>query len=291
VRQLRAIPKWIAGATIATMLFAAPSLAMETPAAGGPGDHDAHHEAECDAIALDSAGDLVVEGEATVPGAVLTPAIHQALEAIGSTTGEVCIDVEFVGEVLLVNGHVETCGAVTDTHDGNPGSVVIGDVPIVIGTNSSIAHATLVAEVGGGEACLVVTVTDNAVVVEARSSACVTVTQVRAGDLSLPDGDTAWSLVPTELVDPAGTLAIGTPVETGLEVEAFWDQDSDDTGSVISVVTLENCGEPPASIAPLPNTATSSGGSGSWVPIALLMVATLASAGGWLLQRVRVGRK
>ena len=248
---------------IVSMMLAGPALGAGAASLNRGSAPDLGHveSDECDAIGLNADGDLEVQDESTVPGILLTAAIHQALEALDSATGSACIDVVYDGETLNVNGHIETCGEVTDTHDGNPGSLVIGDVPIVIGTNASIGHATLVAEVGEGEACMMASVTDDSVVVEVSSSACVTVTQSAQDILELPDGSLTWALAPDELIDPAGVLAMGTAVETGLQVEAFWDQDGGDTGSTIEVVTLEGCGEPTATPPPLiPDTAMRSPG-------------------------------
>jgi hypothetical protein len=263
VRLAIAILGRIFAVFIVSMMLAVPAVAADAaPLKRNSAPDLGHVESdECDAIGLNADGDLEVEAESTLPGPLLTPAIHQALEATDSATGSACVDVVFDGETLNVNGHIETCGGVTDSHDGNPGSLIIGDVPIVIGTNASIGHATLVAEVGNGEACMAASVTDNAVVVEILSSACVTVTQSSEGLLELPDGGLTWSLAPDELIDPAGVLVIGTAVEAGLEVEAFWDQDSGDTGSIIEVVTLDDCAGPISTPPPLiPDTAMRSPG-------------------------------
>jgi hypothetical protein len=210
---------------------------------------------ECDAISRDESGDVLVPGELTIPREIadVSATVVQALNALASPSASVCVDVAYDGTSLSVDGHIEVCGAVQDDHSGDSGSLQVGGVPIVIGWNGSIGHATLVAEVGGGELCLAITMAGGDLLLDAATTACAEVVLQSPGTwLRMADGDINWSLVPDELSDPGSRLAVGTETEVGIEVEAFWHRYSDstqDTGSVIKIVELEGCGEL------LPNTA------------------------------------
>ncbi|MBA2631850.1 MAG: hypothetical protein H0U86_02415 [Chloroflexi bacterium] len=293
-------------AALALMLAAiAPVLAAPTGVSGSRTTL-ADHVTDCN-VTFDAGGNLLLDGSAlTVAEAALLDALlladaelAAALLLAADADADACVNLSIdLPSTITLNADILVCGdVVIEGAVYSVGGAVIG-ADLLTAELENLLDAAAAA---GVEACVGVTVTDNAVTVDVLAQLCVTATLLDTGVVSVDIGGTEF-FFDGLLVDVGGLLEVGVSVEVSLAIVATLDVAA---GTVELTLIVSECAaaptpsptattSPTGTVAPtttgtaapaaslLPNTTLGdgSGDSGPLVPgLALVAVASLGAIG------------
>ena len=273
--------------SVALLAGIAPVTAAPSAAPGTSGQL-ADHVTDCN-VSFDAGGNVLLDGSAlTLAEAALLDALlltdaslAAALEAASDVDADACVnlDIDVLAATIALNADIAACGAVTAA----AGTITVGDVEIgadLLSTElSDVLTAAALADV---DACAIVTITDNEVVVDAIATICAQATLLDTGVLSVVIGSEEFFLDGT-LVDASGLLEVGVTAEVNLAITATLDVAADTVDlTIVASACAAGGGATPAPSVPgasppgggatlppgaspipgLPDTGTVSAGSG-----------------------------
>jgi len=243
-------------ATLALLLAAiAPVLAAPSGTSGSRAVLASHVDpADCEDITTNVDGDIIVDGTALTAAqlalldADLTAALLLAANASASAdaTVDVCVDVVAgTGDLLDINADISVCSV--DVTVNGDGTVDLGDVNV----DADLLDARLIAALqlaadaaadADTEACVVVTVTDNAVDADVEVNAivtlCATLIVDANGDFTI-NGD---FIDADQFINNSSESDFNAEVEVGVEITSTVEADGD-IFVLVTAFDLAGCGD------------------------------------------------
>jgi hypothetical protein len=300
-------PSFIIAALAASALLltmAMPVAAAPTQApAGGSDPALADHVTTCN-VTFDAEGNVLLNGtalgvvEAALLNALLAgdASLAAAFEAAADADADTCINLAIDVPSIDINADIEACGDVVFTAE----TVTVGGVEISADLlDAELINLLELAAVGGVDACVFITITDNEVVVDAVAQLCVDATLSDSGVISVVIGSDEFFLDGT-IVDVSGLLDVGVTARVNLLVVATLDVAGESVELSITVTACAAAATPtptptqlaagagatPTPVPLLPNTSVGSVDPGTLV-VATLMIVSLASMAVVAMRGVR----
>jgi hypothetical protein len=242
--------------------------------AGPAGTRDAptvlgDHAAPCN-VTFDAGGNLLLNGSAlTGAQAALLDALlatdaslAAALDAAADADADTCINlaIDIPTASVLINGHVDACGAV----DATAAVITVGGVTIGADLLSSeLSDVLTAAALADVDACAFVTITGNEVVVDAVATICASATLLDTGAVNVVIGSDEFFFDGT-LIDASGLLEVGVTAEVNLTVTATLDVAADTVD--LTIVVTECAAGGGGTPSPTPTASPPGGGGGGGSP-------------------------
>ncbi|HEX2221531.1 MAG TPA: hypothetical protein VHK06_03320 [Candidatus Limnocylindria bacterium] len=227
--------------------------------------------ADCDEVAIDGTGNLLVGGtpvgSVTLLGDEVVAALELAAAAAAAADGEACVDVDLLGPGLIsINADISVCGSATLEGKGEAsvgGAVIPPD--LLSADLLAVLEAAAAADV---DACVFAMVDENEVSVDAAATLCVSATLGADGSLTLSVGESELVLEGATIIDTSNALEVDAEVEVALAIGASTEITGETTELTVQVVVVEGCGEdtttsPSAAPTTTVPSAAPTGGSGA----------------------------